>query len=316
MNLRITSPVRAALVALLVLFAPAALAGEDAPYPIWWSPVLELESLGDIQWKLKERFPPTRWYEVVTSDLRIIYTDTFLDESHPEWGYDWNSEIINIERRKIDNCESLIKWRERGFNIELGIPKRNYAIELDAFYSGYCYALSALITATAAKQSFLSSFVFDENALRYLPPMIGMSWGEKSLNQFLQANREGVSWQDFEYGWFEDQRPNYKVIVKDKYTISVVDTRPAHDGYPDFIASAVLISIYGRGDFNGDGIDDLLIRSEETEATLDDDPEKFTSSLYVVTRREGDTVLRVVDYLGPPPNGRTSPHSSSITIID
>jgi len=316
MTVRTRFLVRAALLALSLESAPAALAAEDAPYPIWWSPELGLESLQQIVWKLEEEFPRENWYEVVTYDLQRVYTDSLIDESHPEWGYNWNTVPINIERQTISDCKSLITWRDQGFNTEFESPFWYHANDLDAFYSGYCYALSALNSAKPAKQSFLRGFVFDENALSYVPPMIGMGWDSKGLYEFLQANRDRVSWKDFDFGWFEDQRPHYNVTVKDENTISVVNILPAEGGYPAFIASAVIITIYGRGDFDGDGLDDLLIRSEDTETSMDDDPKRLSSALYVVTRKEADSVLRVVDYIGPPPNGIASRHSSRNSIIE
>ena len=56
MTMRPMPPVRAALLALLLAHAPAALAGEDAPYPIWWSPEFSIESLDQFDEPFEKKF--------------------------------------------------------------------------------------------------------------------------------------------------------------------------------------------------------------------------------------------------------------------
>ena len=300
---RPSSLIRAALFALTLLCATAAQAGEDAPYPIWWSPELGLESLDDIDWKLEERFPRTRWYEVATYDSKLVYTDVLKDETHPEWGYNWYTEDINMERRTINDCLSLINWSDKGFNVYGGAygesPYALHASRLDSFYSGYCYTLSALKDAKPSKKSFLRDFAFDEDAMDYIPPMIRLGWDCRGLKKLLQANRDGVSWREFIPQYFTKGLPNYVLSVIDKKSISFDTIFKGTSWYPDYIDNTVRITIAGQGDFNGDGFDDLLIR-REFSIRVDGEMVTLESTLYVATRKGTDSVLRVVDFIIPP----------------
>lgn len=315
MIMRPMPPVRAALLVLLLLCGPAALAGEDAPYPVWWSPELGLESLDDIEWKLEESFPRTRWYEVVTHDVQLIYTDELIDKDDPERGYFQGLEDINIERRTINDCLSLITWRDQGFGVFDGSPFSYHASRLDSFYSGYCYTLSALKDAKPSKKSFLRDFAFDEDAIDYIPPMIRLGWRCRGLNEFLRANRDGVPWRDFRHGYYTKGLPNVRLTVIDQKSISFDLIFEISSWYPDYIAETVRIIITGQADFNGDGWDDLLIRREYGKR-LEGEIVPLSSALYVVTRKETDSVLRVVDYIGPPPLNTVGRCSARDSIID
>lgn len=285
---------------LLMLSMAAALAGEDAPFPIWWSPELGLESLDDIEWKLEESFPRTRWYEVATYDSKLVYTDVLKDETHPEWGYNWYTEDINMERRTINDCLSLITWRDKGFDVYDGSPYFYHASRLDTFYSGYCYTLSALKVAKPAKKSYIRDFAFDEDAMDYIPPMIRLGWVCRSLNELLRANRDDVPWREFRRGYYTKGLPNVLLTVIDEKSISFDSIYENFYSFPDNINYIVRIFITGQGDFNGDGLEDLLIRREFARP-VDGEIITLSTSLYLVTRMGTDSVFRVIDFLGPPP---------------
>lgn len=303
MTMRPMPTVRAALFALIVLYGPAAMAGAEAPYPIWWSPELGLKNLDDIDWKLEERFPRMRWYEVVAYDSRLVYTDVLKDETHPEWGYNWETENINLERRTINDCLTLKKWRDKGFNVYGGAygesPYALHAGRLDSFYSGYCYTLSALKNAKPSNKSFLRDFSFDEDYMDYMPPMVRLGWGCRGLNKFLQANRNGVSWREFRHEYYAKGIPNYDVTIIDQKSIAFDLMFEGGSWGPDYIGETVRITITGQGDFNGDGLDDLLIRREFSNR-VDGEMVTLESTLYVVTRNGTNSILRVVDLIIPP----------------
>ena len=264
MIMRPMPPTRAALLALTLLCAPAAQAGEDAPYPIWWLPELGLESLDLIDYELADEFPQGEQFHLVTYGLKRVYTDALIDEAHPEQGYNWNVERINVKEQWIHNCASLIAWTGKGFDVDHDSPYWVHAFNMLALHSGECDALQALKQAKPATTSHVRNFVFDENALDYIPAMIGIGWDCMGLNEFLQANRDGVSWREFIPQYFNGHElPVYVISVIDQKTIVVDRITEASAWAPEIIDSSVRITIYGRGDFDGDDLDDLLIRMSE-----------------------------------------------------
>lgn len=302
MNTRTTPPAIAALFTLVLLCGPAALAGEDAHYPVWWSPELGLESLDLIDYELADEFPRGEQFHLVTYGLKRVYTDALIDEAHPEQGYNWNVERINVKEQWIDNCASLFEWTGKGFRFDHDSPYWVHAFNMYALHSGECYALQALKQAKPATTSYVRNFAFDENAIDYIPAMIGMGWDCMGLNEFLQANRDGVTWREIIPQSFNGHElPVYVISVIDQKTIVVDRITEASDWAPEIIDSSVRITIYGRGDFDGDDLDDLLIRREFS--IIVDIGKLYTrfSTVYVVTRREPNDALRVVDFFGSSP---------------
>ncbi|MCH7554671.1 MAG: hypothetical protein IIC08_01515 [Proteobacteria bacterium] len=139
MNTRLISPFRAALLALLLLCAPAALAGEDAPYPIWWSPELGLESLDDIDGLLDKIFPEHRQFVITLhwskSRYKVIPGNL---EGVPQ--YETGSDPAEYPSHHIANCQDLFEWSDHRND---SLPY-SYLDPIFAYYAAYCYSLDAL----------------------------------------------------------------------------------------------------------------------------------------------------------------------------
>ena len=71
-----------------------------------------------------------------------------------------------------------------------------------------------------------------------------------------------MPWSEFIYDYFDDKLPVYKLIVMDDNILIVDRIVKSIYLYSEYVYSTVRMIIYGRGDFNGDGLDDLLIRWE------------------------------------------------------
>ena len=316
MTTRPMPPIRAALLALTLAYGPAALAGEVAPYPIWWSPELELESLDLIDWQLQWEFPRGQQFHLVTYGLERVYTDELIDPLKPELGFNWDIKRIDIKEQWIDSCVSLIEWTDKGFEIDHESPYWVHALNMHALHSVKCYALQALKQAKPAVTSYVRKFAFDENAMDYIPPMIGMGWDCKGLIMFTRANRDGVSWREFIPRYFRRKDPIYVVTVIDQLSIVVDRIRDPKSQGPENIYNSARITVIGQGDFDNDGLDDLLIKWEEQ--ILTSVGELFTrfSALYIATRKETDIVFRVVDLIGSPPSGLTGRCEPRNSIIE
>ena len=192
--MKATRSARAALLALMLLCPSAAFAGEDAPYPIWWSPELGLESLEDIGELLDESFPENRQFDINLNRWERLYTviPGTMEEGRPR--YEKRTDGREFPAQHIANCRNLIEWSDRRYE-----PTDFDVGPIFAHYSAYCYALNALNTAKPARMSYLHDFKFDDEAMDFIPTMIGEFWWCGRLDVFLEANREGVPWGKFPY---------------------------------------------------------------------------------------------------------------------
>jgi hypothetical protein len=130
----------------LSLSAPA-LASESS-YPVWWSPVLELDSLEAIDARLRRAL----WLGNDDGMLLIKVEDGSVSET---------SAI---------NCVELERLIEEGFH-GAGSSARAVA----QYHLSVCRAMGLLKQATPAHQSFIRSFAFDLTTVEILPAMVDLS---------------------------------------------------------------------------------------------------------------------------------------------
>ena len=131
-----------------------------------------------------------------------------------------------------------------------------------------CLALEALKGAMPSKSSNLTGFKLDGNALDMLPPALGpvVSLDDEKA---LQA-ASGKSWKEF--------TPAATGSVNAAGTLVVI-----------FPGWRIKLTEYARGDFNGDGIEDLLVRDDvaATEGTYGE------SRLFLLGRTSPGGILQV-----------------------
>ena len=263
----------------MALVSPAATAeGESGPYPIWWSPALELESLDQIEAFMGARFPVHNWFAVGEKDS--FRSDTL-----------------------VDNCRTLIRFTDRDYESVL-------THETHKKMGVRCYALAALAKATPAGESYLRGFVLDEKAINVLPVMVGRAAsGCDDAEEYLAANRDGVPWGIFLYqAGVGDQIRELRVIDENRLDVAggfskKWGTELKHDPDSEFVIEEIwmtTIQIYGRGDFSGDGLDDLLMRADTWGPRM-----QLRTRLYLVTRERPEAVLRVAWEYGAIPQEHT-----------
>jgi hypothetical protein len=267
----------------------AAPARPTEAYPVWWSPDLGVESLDQIDALLAKTIPKDQQYFAMKFDWKRVYKDTLVDEDRPELGFEFYMEKVNVEQYLVDNCLSFFKWFETGFNAN-GYD----AFQLQVSLSGYCYTLRALKTARPARTSHVRDFAFGDDAMDHIPAMVGAGWECKDINEMLEANRRGVSWSEHRYDAVGDDVPDSKVRADNETSFTVEVLFPESK---DEVHIEIHITIFGRGDFNGDGIDDLLMGRDWKDMILG----SHTSARYLVTRWKRDDALRVVEVVGPGP---------------
>ena len=163
------------------------------------------------------------------------------------------------------NCIDLLGYRGSGFT---PISERDTATAQSLAVD--CLAVRALSTATAPRESFLRSFRLDPQALGLLPPNLAPIISDEDRQTVQNASAKGMSWKQFDPSAIASgQGDSFAVLSEDIRTS---------------------VRIYGRGDFNADGIDDLLLRVDA--AALHGTYR--TSRLLLLTRTRRDGVLRMV----------------------
>ena len=233
-------------------------------FPVWWSPELGVDSRAEIERRLSERLP---------ADLRI----TLGRQRY---------EVNPHEQGPVDTCNDYIRFRAGGF----------VARSADDHPAAYalrrrCYPLSALLNAEPARTSYVRSFKMTDDAFDYLPPLLA---GFCSfVPRFAEANRAGVPWSQFD---FEEPHPaETKVFARDDNTFV---EQSFLDGE---LWTEDVFSIIGRGDFDSDGQDDLLVQRELVQIVTDPLLRLGTGldSLVLLTRNAPAGVLRATASFSP-----------------
>jgi hypothetical protein len=103
-----------------------------------------------------------------------------------------------------------------------------------------CLAIQAIQLAKPAHVSFLRTFRLGPDALGLLPPDLAPVISSTDRENARRASAKGLFWKQFHPAATATPEGNALAVLED-------DTR-------------TLVKIYGRGDFNKDGIDDLLVR--------------------------------------------------------
>ncbi len=233
-------------------------------FPVWWSPEFGVDSRADIERRLSEPLP---------AELRI----TLGRHSY---------ELNPNEQGPVATCNDYIRFRADGF----------VAKSADDHAAAYalrrrCYPLSALLRAEPARTSEVRSFKMTDDAFDYLPPLLAGFCN--FVPRFLEANRNGVPWSQFD---FKNPHPlETNAFARDDNTF-VEQILSDNE-----VLGEEIFSIVGRGDFDGDGQDDLLIRKQFfLNSVFPDEPPRLEIfDLFVLTRGARDTVLRVTDVVAP-----------------
>jgi hypothetical protein len=166
------------------------------------------------------------------------------------------------------NCLDLLAYRRSGFT---PVSDRDAGIAQSLIVD--CLAVKALSRATAPRESFLRTFRLDPQALTFLPVNLVPIISGEDRQKVQNAAAKGMSWKQFDpAATASGQGESFAVLSEDTQTT---------------------VRIYGRGDFNGDGIDDLLVRVDTaaTHGTY------RTSRLLLLTRSRSDGVLRMIQEL-------------------
>jgi len=169
----------------------------------------------------------------------------------------------------VSNCVQLLEQRGRASQAK-GSDRQ---VQAERSTMAECLVLQELWSAKPARSSHLHDLPWDARVLTLLPPQLAISVSAESERAASAAAGRGQNWSDF------DASVTAAAGAKGPDEI-VVNGR-------GFLERLIL---WGRGDFNGDGLEDLLVQSLDalTEGTY------RNTRLFVLTRRTADGPLSLV----------------------
>ena len=171
MRRKLTLLITTLVVALCLGRANPAWAQEAAPYPVWWSPSLDLESLDKIDQRLAMKFPPKTGRGV-----------TLYKGERPD-----DAEAF------IDSCVSYDKFRKEGY-----YARSNHSEQILRFHWSFCTALEMLRSAKPSRISYVNDVTLNPDIVDYFPAMVNLTGACEFLCRQYVANERRIPWSKFE----------------------------------------------------------------------------------------------------------------------
>ena len=138
---------------------------EDGPFPVWWSPVLQLDSLDGIDARLEREL----WRGAT--------------QGMPLYKYEGETRL----EVWANSCNEFMALTEAGYH-----GRGNPGYKTQQINEAFCQAIKMLKRASPARESYLRDFALDEAAIDYLPVMVHITPSCDFLCEHLQANRQRI----------------------------------------------------------------------------------------------------------------------------
>jgi hypothetical protein len=167
----------------------------------------------------------------------------------------------------VSNCAQLLTPRGRASQTKA--PGTEFQEERSTMMD--CLALQKLRNAMPARTSYVRDLAWDAHVLPLLPPQLAITVSKETERAANDAASRGRNWVDFDPSATASSDGPDQIEVTGK----------------GFIQRLIL---WGRGDFNGDGIEDLLVESLDTLTG----GSYRSLRLFVLTRRNASAGLSVV----------------------
>ena len=272
----------AAVVALLILTGAAVAAGW--PYPVKLNPRLGLASVdaAAIDARLRRFF----WPGSKTSRGLDLYK---LRDDYSRFTMKFEEAVL--DQALATNCIELKALTKAGY-----AARYRHEEDLQFGLLNTCEAIEMLRRARPARISYVRDFAMSAEAVNVLPVMLdnGAMFG-RLCEEFI-ANRQGVAWSNV------DKIINVK--IHGEFAIRVLaqqDTDIQSEGFPSSSGGSINVSLLAWADFNGDGVEDMLIDSASRPVDWFGPDRNLVYArnilpeVYVVTRHSPEEVLRVID---------------------
>jgi hypothetical protein len=165
----------------------------------------------------------------------------------------------------VSNCNEYLKSSDLHFP-----PPSDRDTALLRFNGVDCQAIRALGEAKQSKTSYLVHFHLDSQAADYLPPTLAPAVSGEDSQNARDAEARGLSWRQFQPGL---------TLKPDKVSLLAEES-----------GGSTRLEIYGHGDFDRDGVEDILLRADVSfiKGTYTD------SRLFLLTRKSPNSQLTLL----------------------
>jgi hypothetical protein len=188
---------------------------------------------------------PVRWTRAVGPPSRQALEAKFRQPVKKP-----RSQRIYEAKREIRTCASYARAKMSGWKAADG-----YEFATEAFFKDQCQTIAVVLAAKPSRVSYLKNFKLDEAALDLLPPTLTFAPFGEVEEAADKAEQQGLSWKKF--------RPGLKIQYKSANEITVLEPGLDNQGKPGPQGDVkVDLEIKAFGDFNGDGIEDVLLFKE------------------------------------------------------
>ena len=170
------------------------------------------------------------------------------------------------EEMVVGNCIEYMHARDQGYE-----PLNNLVAAYVNDKAATCEVLSELAAARPSEESYLEQFSLDPQAIGELPPQIGFIVSEERADAASTAGKAGQGLGEFEDYSVNDFSANHAELDGDGW--------------------AMTIDVVAHGDFNADGVEDLLMKVnyQATEGSYID------TRVFILTRTEKDGRVALVE---------------------
>ena len=180
---------------------------------------------------------PIRW----TSEIKIKSLDEIegifnksIDMSKAGTNSSLELTGKNNEKITVVTCNEYFGLKDKGY-----YARTTYDIAMESWFQEGCEVLKLLSDAKPSEISYLSEFRLSVDAVNILPPTFGFQVSGDNTDKAEKLAREGKKFIDYD--------KDIEVKMEDNDTISIEG-----EGYNG------KLSLLAWGDFNGDGIEDLM----------------------------------------------------------
>jgi hypothetical protein len=209
---------------------------------------------------------PVRWTKAVGPPSRQALEAKF----RAPVGVFPRSARIRDHNRVIRTCVDYARAKKRGWE-----AADRYEAVSESIYVDECQTLALVLAAKPSRTSYVKNFKLDEAALDLLPPSLTFV---KDPDAAGEAERQGLSWKKFV--------PGLKIKEKSANSITVLEPGQEDD------TARVGLEIKAFGDFNDDGVEDILL---SWEAHTESDGKLQGSTLLILTRLAPDGPFKTIE---------------------
>jgi len=178
---------------------------------------------------------PVRWTRAVgPPSRRVLKAKLKMPVNHPpgQRMYEHTGR-----KREIRTCVDYLRAKRNNWSDEANGFER----ATEGFFKEQCYAPLLILAARPSRISYVKNFKLNEAALDLLPPSMSFTPVGELEEKADEAERQGLSWKKF--------KPGLKLLKKGADWIAVEE--PSE--------SRIELHIKAFGDFNGDGVEDVLL---------------------------------------------------------